>query len=65
MTRNVFRYDQNSDGVITFEEFVSFSLFRPTFASKTTLEKWLYKDYIETGCIKMDTHEKWKNNSLS
>ena len=43
ITRNVYRYDTNQDGIITYEEFVLIRLFRPTSALSSTSEKWRSK----------------------
>lgn len=52
MISNVFRYDKDNDGSITYDELVRTKIFRQTFVSNSILEKWLFKDYIKMVCIK-------------
>lgn len=45
---NVFRYDVDNDGAITYEEFVIFFIIlRLISAWNSISERWLFRDYIK------------------
>lgn len=46
VVNNVFRYDVDNDGAVTYTEFVHFLLFRLISAWNNISERWLFKDSI-------------------
>lgn len=47
VVNNVFRYDVDKDGAVTYAQFVFFILFRPILVFNNILGKWLYKGFIK------------------
>lgn len=55
VVKNVFRYDRDNDGAVTYTQFVFILLFRPTLVLSSISVKWQSKDCIEMDTMSMET----------